>query len=619
MESEIEHVVVLILENRSFDNMLAWLYEQEAPLQFLPAGSEQKFLGLSEETLNQYSNVLKNSSGETVFSSPPIKGIPSVAGTSYINSPAYNPNEPFPYVMAQMFGNPASQKPTMDGFLQDYASLWSERNWQSEQKMISAVMESYTEDELPILYSLARHYAVSDLWFSSVPTQTNPNRAFAACGTSEGQVVNGTLGKSTFTSDTIWNRLTDLSPQTTWSIFWQTDMAPEIYSGPFTGPNNFTAMARIPELDSHYKKIDQFHALARKGQLPQFSFIEPQMGVSTNIDPDAVPINPDAVMLGVQGNDFHPPGDVRTAENLLANIYTSLISNRQAWSKTLLVITFDEHGGLYDHVPPPTAVPPDSQNGFGFNFDRYGVRVPALFISPRIAKKSVLRSSDPVTPFDHTSLISTIFGWRSVDKALWKMGKRVDQAPSFDSVVTLADAREDAVIYPKDVAPPKSSNPVNFGDHFYLKDHNGNYLVKSSLVSWLAHAGPPDEKVPLTFGAGSGILTHGSFALIRSLDPALGKNNYLETSVINCECLYSANAHDPKQWWTVKSVDRPYIGAPIQYGDKIYLENHIYVDLFQYVPSRLAVDDWYVSNLVTTQPVNVEGCDQLYWILEKAP
>ena len=80
----------------------------------------------------------------------------------------------------------------MTGFLQDYASLWDEDDWMNQKKDICAVMESYTDQELPVIYALARHYAVSDLWFSSVPTQTNPNRAFLACGTSDGQIINET-------------------------------------------------------------------------------------------------------------------------------------------------------------------------------------------------------------------------------------------------------------------------------------------------------------------------------------------------------------------------------------------------------------------------------------------
>src|SRR5205807_10570483 len=106
------------------------------------------------------------------------------------------------------------------------------------------------------------------------------------------------------------------------------------------------------------------HALARKGELPHFSMIEPQWTLAINIDEKVKWYDlhhaVQAMLWGIQGNDLHPPGDVRTGENLLANIYTSLSANQEAWNKTLLIITFDEHGGLFDHVPPPSAIPPDN-------------------------------------------------------------------------------------------------------------------------------------------------------------------------------------------------------------------------------------------------------------------
>ena len=136
----------------------------------------------------------------------------------------------------------------MLGFLQDYASLWDEDDWIYQKEVICAVMETYTDKELPVLYGLARHYAISDLWFSSVPTQTNPNRAFSICGTSEGETVNGFLAKNLFQSDTIWNRLNETSPQTTWSVFWQSDMIPVLFPGPYSGTNSFASLNRIPNV-----------------------------------------------------------------------------------------------------------------------------------------------------------------------------------------------------------------------------------------------------------------------------------------------------------------------------------------------------------------------------------
>ena len=120
--------------------------------------------------------------------------------------------------------------------------------------------------------------------------------------------------------------------------------------------------------------------------MPHFSLIEPQWTFCEEIELEMKRIQYFQFLVGVQGDDLHPPGDVRNAENLLANIYTSLISNKEAWSNTLLIVLFDEHGGLFDHISPPSSVAPDDHFENGFTFDRYGVRVPALFISPLIKK-----------------------------------------------------------------------------------------------------------------------------------------------------------------------------------------------------------------------------------------
>lgn len=617
MQREIEHVVVLMLENRSFDNVLAWLYnDNQPPSHFIPYQTEQRYHGLSEDTLEQYTNVLENSSGQIVFSSPPIKGIPSVAGTPYLNSPKFDPFESFEHILKQVFGK--GTNPSMKGFLQDYATHWWEHEWASQKKEISAVMETYTEKELPITYGLARQYAVSDLWFASVPTQTNPNRAFSICGTSEGQVNNGPLGKSVFNSDTIWNRLSEESPESDWAIFWQADMIPGIIPGSYC-KNSYAALNRIPNCDDHFLTMDRFHELARNGQLPAYSFIEPQWTLSIDFDPK-VKVLIEALLLGVQGNDFHPPGDVRTAENLIANIYTSLCANQEAWNKTLLIITFDEHGGLFDHVPPPMAIAPDNLDEQGFNFDRYGVRVPTIFISPRIKKGTVVRSENAEIPFDHTSLISTLLKWKKVDQSKWNMGKRVQIAPTFDSVITEEIPREDHIIGSSSLlnSYANEEDVIAMGESFYLRDKKGNYIVKSdSSIFTDAHVGSAKNRALLQLTGGNGNVTHGSFVLIQTCDPSRKDGNLLETSLTRCDCFYGPNRHTPGQWWTIKSVDQPFLGSKIRYGDKVYIENHIYLDPFQQVPARLTQREGLLSKYLVTKTVTSEGSEDNYWIIEK--
>lgn len=623
MQNEIKHVVILLLENRSFDNVLGWLYsETDAPENFVPGSVEPKFLGLSEEMLGQYINELRNSRGELVFSSPPVKGTPSLEGTGLMNSPKFDPQEVFDHVTVQLFNGNANA--SMKGFLQDYATLWKEIDWIDQQSEITAVMETYTDKQLPVFYGLARHYAVSDYYFSSVPTQTNPNRAFSICGTSDGQIVNGFLGISNFTSDTVWNRLNEESPETSWTIFWQADAVPLLYPGPLSGTNLFSRLHQIPNLDTHFQRFNEFHRLATAGQLPDISYLEPLWTQSINMSFEEKKALKNAakeeLIIGLQGNDCHPPGDTRTAENLLANIYTSLTANEEAWNKTLWIIVFDEHGGLFDHITPPAAIPPDSQMQNGFKFDRYGVRVPAIFISPRIQPKTIVRSDRPEIPFDHASIVATLLKWKKIDKAKWNLGKRVANAPTFDSMITLKEPRTDVMLPSSEpqVLIENKNDVVQMGDRFYLKNKDGNYLIKSPCINrQYAHVGSKKDRIAYTFTGCSGPLTVGSFALIECCDKSLGEKKFLQTSLQTQECTFDKNSANSNQWWTIKCEDNSCVGAKIRYGDKIYLENHTYYDLVQYVPSRLVKTKGLFGTYVKTEPMTQKEAKGDYWILEK--
>jgi len=669
MRQEIKHIVVVMLENRSFDNLLGWLYSEDPPLQFIPSENPLPFQGLSDSLAKAFANPLQNSMGNFVYSCLPVKGVPSSGVSEWLNSPPYDPNEPFSNVSKQIFGMGGMTVPTMLGFVQDYASLWAENEWERDRLNICSVMESYTDKQLPVFTSLARHYAVSDFWFSSVPTQTNPNRAFSVCGTSEGQIVNGFLGKSVFNADTIWNRWEEIG--SSWTIFWQSDMLPVIFPGPFHTSRMFPSMGAIPNLESHYQKIDAFHELARNGGLPEFSFIEPQWTFCEGVELEELKkICPDTDYLaGLQGNDFHPPGDVRTAENFLANIYTSLIANQEAWEKTLLVVLFDEHGGIFDHIPPPSAVAPDTHFENGFMFDRYGVRTPALFISPRIKKGTVLRPDSSATPFDHTSLIATLLKWKQMDPSQWNMGKRTAIAPTFEAVVTENIARNDAAIgdleedpevlrdcprtisgsdsaglfdelsmdgelaYAESaIADERSSErsqkgpeddplrvcgqSLNMGETVLLKDPNGSYL--SVYLGEFSCIDECEKAIPIQFSPSGGAITHGSFVTIQwQNDPA---NRILDSSSLIGDCCFAENSHSPNQWWTVKSVDHPFLGSGIKLGDRIYLESHVYTDPLTFVPARLAVDSCSIwEGSVITKSIADADADSCYWTVERLP
>jgi len=168
-----------------------------------------------------------------------------------------------------------------------------------------------------------------------------------------------------------------------------------------------------------------FKQHAGDGTLPSYSFIEP----SFTIDP----------------NDEHPPHDVRLGEQFIHDVYQA-VSTGKDWARTLLLITYDEHGGCYDHVPPPwNATPPDPQSNpgeAGFCFNRFGVRVPALLISPYIEPGTVFRSTTEV-PYDHTSILATIRQWLEIPSDKMLPSARIKAAPDFGNVLTRTTPRID--------------------------------------------------------------------------------------------------------------------------------------------------------------------------------
>jgi hypothetical protein len=114
-----------------------------------------------------------------------------------------------------------------------------------------------------------------------------------------------------------------------------------------------------------------------------------------------------------------------------------------AWNETLFVITFDEHGGIFDHVPPPYAENPWPNDVIdGFRFDLMGVRVPTILVSPLIKRQTVFRSPTAVE-YDLTSILATLLNWYGVPKARWGLGERTRQAPTFEGVFQLAEPRDD--------------------------------------------------------------------------------------------------------------------------------------------------------------------------------
>lgn len=397
----IEHVVVLMLENRSFDHMLGFLYAGSPP----PRG--QSFDGL---TGNESNN---DSQGNPV---QVFKITPNTPDGYYY--PGADPGEGYKATNSQLFGNlnapstaPAAGASNV-GFVTDfeYTLGWETRERPTEIRPGTDktwIMGCYAPEALPVLSALARGYAVCDGWFGSAPTETLPNRAFALAATSQGHLDDVT---KSFTCPSIFGQMTTAGLD--WRIYG--------YNEPPLTRHNFPDTTNAAE--SHFGLFTDFQQAAQAGQLPAFTFLEPAWS-------------------GPEQNDQHPVSDVAAGEQLILDVYHALRANTDAWNKTLLIITYDEHGGCYDHVAPPwTATPPDSCVGeFGFDFRRFGPRVPTVLVSPLIQAGTVFRAAG-ATPFDHTSTLKTLqVRW----PAITALTARDAAAPDVGDVITLATPRTD--------------------------------------------------------------------------------------------------------------------------------------------------------------------------------
>jgi phospholipase C len=440
--SSIEHVVVLMLENRSFDHMLGFLYTSAGNVS--PSG--QPYAGLT----GSESNPGANGQPVTVFQ------IESTATNAYY-MPGADPGEGYMATNDQLFGSenaPASSTPpTMQGFISDFTYTLGWQSTESGWTILpgttgSDIMGCFTPEALPVLSALAQGYAVCDQWFSSVPTETMPNRAFALAATSQGHMDDKT---KTFTSPSIFSLLGQ--HDVTWGIYG--------YDAEPLTASTFTDIASAT--GGTIGQFSQFTAAAAAGTLPAFCFLEPSWSST--------------------GNSQHPAYDVALGEQLIHDVYEALRGG-PAWPQTLLVVTYDEHGGCYDHVPPPSgAVAPDNSAGeFGFDFTRFGLRVPTVLISPLIAAGTVYRAPAGGTPLDHTSTLKTVQQrW-----GLPALTARDAAAPGFGDVLTRTEPRTDDVLAGVTIPVASTANPAA-AEPSHLQE------VQADLLSRQFPAGKHDD------------------------------------------------------------------------------------------------------------------------------
>jgi phospholipase C len=511
-----DHVVVLMLENRSFDNLLGYLYSQKYPV---PPGKQ--FEGVDGKNISNpipHKWQFKNKHGKPVTEVPvaPISDVDLTA----VGPPYPDPGEDYPHVNTQLFNpdnpDPFNQKPynvpfplhgpSMSGFVNDYIVNYINTEFlgsnpspdQAFYDHYKYIMQSYDPADLSVLSGLAREFAVFDHWFCSVPSETICNRNFWHAGTSWGHVINPGPADDKDDQDnkpnteawvedtagpTIFSQLANATPQIDWKIYSDNKVPLCDTAGFLCGIFRFfpdlsdwirkvlskilydTGIARIGFVKSIYDRLattgnlplpvtpllhllnfgplfesnrpdllntmEDFRNDCANGRLPAYSFFEPNFFNPHN---DMHPSTPEELVDGSQ--KISP---VLLGEKLVWEIYNAIFTSPKHWDNTLLVITFDEHGGCHDHVAPPgqygdlgvepagIAAPPDL-SGYtpwdDFHFDRLGVRVPMVMVSPYIRKNTIIN-----TPMSHTSFLKTMH-----EKWKWKfpsLSAREHASPCF--------------------------------------------------------------------------------------------------------------------------------------------------------------------------------------------
>jgi phospholipase C len=337
----IEHVIVLMLENRSFDHLLG----------YLPGGG-----GLTGKEFNR------------IDPSDPASGKVYVNKVAPYVSPI-SPAHDLTSVHVQLYGGPgpAVDPAPMDGFVSS-AVMEAQGNVQ----VGIHVMDCFNPAKIPALRTLAEEFCLCTAWFSSIPGPTWPNRMFVHAATSDGVAANDVTHD--FEMRTIYESLAEGGKS--WTIYFG-DIPVSL------------ALRRLWGSLDHFRGFEEFHEDVRRGRLANYSFIEPRY-----LD-----------FLAWKAADEHPPHDLKMGEYLIAEVYDALRVSPY-WTKSLLVVLYDEHGGFFDRISPPVGVPnPDGKvsNDPAFDFTRLGLRVPAVLVSPFIEKGV----RDPVV-YEHASVPATL-------------------------------------------------------------------------------------------------------------------------------------------------------------------------------------------------------------------
>ena len=458
-DDPIKHVIVLCLENRSFDQMLGCFKEKFPDLDGIDPAAPQTCLDDQGNAYTQRATTLRQMPNDKTH--------------------LWDPHHEVEHVHMQIEGDP-DHPAKMKGFVFNFAKAYPDSSREARQY----IMDYYPRGFLPGLHSLAEDFTVCDRWFSSLPGPTWPNRFFALSGTASGRVampsdgthhadLPGFFGQN---QETIFDRLNEKG------IHWKTYFHDLPQSWVMRHP-------RRPNNAARYFYIREFYHDARgpEEEFPQFCYIEPDF-------------------MGFQQNDDHPPHDVMKGEKLIVDVYNALRSNPKLWASSLLVVFFDEHGGFYDHVYPPAARPPDHHRE-EYTFDQLGVRVPALLVSPHVERRV------EHTQFDHTSLLRYL-----IDKwELRPLGERTAKASSI-AVAIREQARDDTIAHITmtvgQLTPP---DPEVEDAGFGISGHHRALRKFSAYLKakvWTDSITAADERLPALYPSIVRIIEVSAFATV---------------------------------------------------------------------------------------------------------
>lgn len=401
---KLKHIVVLMMENRSFDHMLGALRAQDSRID-----------GLKGTETNP------DSTGARIAVQP-------LADFQGQLDP--DPNHHFAAVDLQIFnGNTAnSRQANMDGFINSY--FQQRRDTDHSHK----IMYYFKPDQLPVLTTLAKEFAVFNRWFASIPGPTICNRAFAHYGTSFGHVTMDLFYANTVYKS-IYQRMADNGLTAKIYYYDQASSTMEVVN----------LLQNQPQFFGLYQ---QFLDDCKRGTLPSYSFIEPNYS------------DHDGEGGELLASDQHPDHNVQEGEIFIAAVYNAIRQNPELWESTALLIVYDEHGGIYDHVLPPpcmpdgfVAQPKDTGTGVPFTFDRLGVRVPAVLVSPWVPRGTVVSpmkadgTIDNERIFEHAGIPGTVTNFFLPGFDNKQRSPREAGAETFLDLLSLSAMRDDDVSF----------------------------------------------------------------------------------------------------------------------------------------------------------------------------